>query len=303
MTYKIIKPFLKWVGGKTQMIDILINKFPKVVNNYHEIFLGGGSVLFALLSLKIENKIKIKGKIYAYDINTSLINVYKQIQSNPDEVYELLEAIKTEYSNISVLKGAKKVNTKDEALQSRESYYYWQRNNYNNLPPNSALSAALFIFMNKTGFRGMFREGPNGFNIPFGHYKTIPAFITKEQLKLYNKLLQGVVFVNCDFTQSIVKCLPGDYVYMDPPYAPENNKSFVGYTKKGFNIDMHNNLFKLINTNLHKRNIKFLMSNAKVSLVLNAFEEDVFKKEDVIARRAINSKNPGSKTTEILIYN
>ena len=84
---KIQKPFLKWVGGKTQIIQKIISKIPNEMNNYHELFLGGGSVLFAVLSLQKQNKIKIKKKIYAYDVNEKLINVYKHIQNYKDELF------------------------------------------------------------------------------------------------------------------------------------------------------------------------------------------------------------------------
>jgi site-specific DNA-adenine methylase len=89
---------------------------------------------------------------------------------------------------------------------------------------------------------------------------------------------------------------------MDPPYVPENTKSFVGYTKKGFNIKMHEQLFKHIKA-LHNKKIKFMMNNAKVSLVMDAFKCNTFKKEDILARRAINSKNPSATTMEIIICN
>ena len=148
----------------------------------------------------------------------------------------------------------------------------------------------------------MYREGPNGFNVPFGHYKTTPSFITKDKIKIINKLIQNVVFVNCDFSKSIANCLPGDFVYIDPPYAPETKTSFVGYTKKGFNTNMHEVLFKNIKK-LHTKGIKLMMSNAKVTLVMDAFKDKSFHKEDILARRAINSKNPSAKTTEIIIYN
>ena len=96
------KPFLKWVGGKTQLLQTIILKIPKEINNYHELFLGGGSVLLLVLSLQKENKITIKNKIYAYDINQNLINVYKHIQSNKDELYECIDKYIKEYDLIIV---------------------------------------------------------------------------------------------------------------------------------------------------------------------------------------------------------
>ena len=99
--YQNLKPFLKWVGGKTQIIDNVISKIPTEINNYHELFLGGGSVLLAVLSLQKQNKIVIKNKVYAYDINYNLINLYKNIQNNKDELYQEISSIIQEYDSIT----------------------------------------------------------------------------------------------------------------------------------------------------------------------------------------------------------
>ena len=98
----LVKPFLKWVGGKTQIIDKIIDKFPKEINDYHEPFLGGGSVLFALLSLIQNKEIKLNGNIYAYDLNERLINVYKHIQNNKDELWEHLNKLINDYNSIQL---------------------------------------------------------------------------------------------------------------------------------------------------------------------------------------------------------
>ena len=98
---KLQKPFLKWIGGKTQIINNIISRIPKNINNYHELFLGGGSVLLAVLSLQKQKKIVIKNKIYAYDINSILINVYKHIQKNKDELYKFINQYITEYDSIN----------------------------------------------------------------------------------------------------------------------------------------------------------------------------------------------------------
>jgi DNA adenine methylase len=238
------KPFLKWAGGKTQIIRTIVSKFPKKMNNYHELFVGGGSVLLALLSLIKKNKINVKNNIYAYDLNMHLINVYKQVQTNKDKLYEYIKTYRNEYDNINTANGNRNPTTKKEAMLSKESYYYWQRKKYNTIKTNTVKHAALFIFLNKTGFRGMYREGPHGFNIPYGHYKKTPAIIDKDELDTISELIQQVTFIHCDFTISIKKCKIGDFVYMDPPYAPETKKSFVGYTKKGFILDMHKLLFE-----------------------------------------------------------
>ena len=150
--HKIQKPFLKWVGGKTQIIDNIIDKFPKEMNNYHELFLGGGSVLLAILSLQKNNEIVIKEKIYAYDINKDLINVYKDVKSNLDELCKYIKFYINEYENINVLKGNKKPSNLEEAKTSRESYYYWLRKKYNSMNKDTIECSALFIFISRLYF-------------------------------------------------------------------------------------------------------------------------------------------------------
>lgn len=295
---KLQKPFLKWIGGKTQIINDIISKIPNEINNYHELFLGGGSVLFAVLSLQKQNKIIIKNKIYAYDINNDLINVYKNIQHNKDELYEFIDFYINEYDSINGTTINRKPTSIEEAKTSKESYYYWIRNKYNNIDKNSIECSALFIFINKTCFRGMYREGPNGFNVPYGHYKKTPVIITKSDLNYISDLIKDVEFKTSGFIDSIQNVKNDDFVYLDPPYAPENTKSFVGYVADGFSLETHQLLFDEIKKN---KKINFVMSNAKVDLVIDNFKE--YNCIDIIARRAINSKNPGSTTTEVIIYN
>ena len=295
------KPFLKWVGGKTQHIQQIINSFPDNMENYHEIFLGGGSVLLALLSLQKVGLITINGSIYAYDLNKQLIQVYRHIQSNKDELIKRVQHYRNEYDKCpTVEKGTanrKPVND-TEAKTSRESYYYWMRKKFNLLKDLSIENSALFIMLNKTNFRGVYREGPNGYNVPFGHYKKTPTIISKSEIDKISTLIKDVVFIDADFNESINNSTEGDFVYLDPPYAPQNRKSFVGYTENGFDINMHKKLFKLTKA-LTKNNIKFAMSNANVELVKKNFEGYVFK--EISARRAIHSKNPAAKTTDVLI--
>lgn len=298
MNNSIEKPFLKWAGGKSQIIDTVLQKFPREMNNYHEIFLGGGSVLLAVLSLQKQGHIKIKGKINACDINYSLIQVYKHIQSNHEELYKYISLYINEYDSIKMVLVNRKPNSIEEAKTSKESYYYWIRDKYNKIDKSLIESSALFMFLNKTCFRGLYREGPNGYNVPYGHYKKTPSIISKDHLNRISNLIKDVEFKVSGFSDSLKNIKKGDFVYLDPPYAPENNKSFVGYVADGFSIEMHNTLFYTIK---NIKNIKFVMSNAKVDLVLDNFQG--YNCEEVVARRAINSKNPESKTTEVIIYN
>lgn len=295
---KLQKPFLKWVGGKTQIIDDIISKIPKQMNNYHELFLGGGSVLLAVLSLQKQNKITIKNKIYAYDINRDLIHVYKNIQSNKEELYEMIESYMNEYDSVTGTIINRKPSSIEEAKTSKESYYYWIRNKYNNIDKTTIECSALFMFINKTCFRGMYREGPNGYNIPYGHYKKTPSIMSKTEFNYISELIKDVEFKHSSFIDSFKNIKEHDFVYLDPPYAPENDKSFVGYVADGFSLEMHNLLFDRIKK---MKNIKFIMSNAKVDLVMNQFQE--YNCHDIVARRAIHSKNPGSTAKEVIIYN
>jgi DNA adenine methylase len=295
---KLQKPFLKWVGGKTQIINDIISKLPKEINNYHELFLGGGSVLFAVLSLQKQNKIIIKNKIYAYDININLINMYKNIQNNKDKLYNILKSYFKEYDNISGNIINRNPQTINDAKTSKESYYYWIRKKYNNIDKDSIECSALFIFINKICFRGMYREGPNGFNVPYGHYKKTPSLISETEINYISELIKNVEFKHCNFIDSIKNVKEADFVYLDPPYAPENSKSFVKYVEDGFDLKTHELLFIEIKK---LKNIKFIMSNAKVDIVINSFKD--YNCDEITARRAINSKNPGSTTTEVIIYN
>jgi len=300
----ISKPILKWVGGKTQILDKLIIEFPTNINNYREIFLGGGSVLLTLLSYVKNGIIKIHGNIYAYDLNEPLIHIYKNIQSNHNELYNELQKIITEFNscgNGEINRTPKNIN---EAKIAKENYYYWIRSEYNKLNLNdkkTTIGSALFIFLNKTCFRGVFRVGPKGFNVPYGHYNN-PEIINKKYLDKINELIQNVIFECCDFNISLNIIEPNDYVYLDPPYAPKTDTSFVGYTENGFNIDNHNNLFKLIHK-LTETNKKMMLSNADVSLVRDNFTNEKYNISSILCKRSINSKNPEAKAKEVIIKN
>jgi len=294
---KFQKPFLKWVGGKTQIISDIISSFPLTINNYHEPFLGGGSVLLAVLQLYKEGSINIKGHIYAYDINKQLINVYKQIQTNKDELYERVVEYKNIYHNIKGDHINRKPQNINESLTSKESYYYWIRQCYNNSKEYSIETAAMFIFMNKTCFRGVYREGPNGYNVPYGHHKKTPEIINKSDIDNIHELIKDVTFIVSDFEVSLTNIEENDFVYLDPPYFPENNTSFTTYNKDGFNLEKHTILFDLIK----KLDCNFVMSNSNTEFVRENFS--MYNSREIKVRRTIHSKEPDSTTTEIIVYN
>lgn len=287
----MVKPFLKWVGGKSQILKDVTATFPKECNSYREIFIGGGSVLLETLSLIKDKKFLVKDKVYAYDLNDSLIYTYKNIQTNYLEVYNQIRILSEEYNTFEELKGDS---------DSKESYYYEKRVQYNSLgleEKRSILGSSLFIFLNKTCFRGMYRVGPRGFNVPFGSYKNVDV-ANLENLTEVSTLIKDVIFEVADFSISMNKAQKGDFLYLDPPYAPENSKSFVGYNREGFDEGQHTALFNMCKI-LADRDVRLVMSNSNVDLVRDSFEE--YDISVITCKRSINSKNPGAKTEEVLI--
>lgn len=298
------KPILKWVGGKTQIMDKLVTEFPVEMNSYREIFLGGGSVLLTLLSYVKRGVIKISGKVYAYDLNEPLIYIYKNIQSHHNELYDKLHEIIEEFNECGNGELNRKPANLEEAKELRENYYYWMRSEYNRLTldeQKGIQGSAMFIFLNKTCFRGVFRVGPNGFNVPYGHYNN-PEIMNKEHLDVIHDLIQNVIFKCCDFTTSIAEVEENDFVYLDPPYAQETDTSFVGYTKDGFNLDHHNGLFNLIRGMTGSKK-KMILSNADVRLVRENFTNEKYEILSLLCKRSINSKNPDAKAKEVIIKN
>lgn len=298
-----MKPLIKWVGGKTQILDEVLDTFPTHIKNYYEPFVGGGSVLIEVLQRCRQNRIHIEGKLIARDINPRLIHLYKNIQNQPRLVWEHLTQLNRQYQESKqgdiVVRDPQNI---DEAKTSSESMYYWQRKQYNQSTIESIQSAALFLFLNKTCFRGLYREGPKGFNVPYGNYKNV-SFPDEEYFLQISELLRPVEFCHCSFEDTLGEAREGDMIYLDPPYAPENATSFVGYTNKGFGQQMHEKLFATIKVLTDKR-VCVIMSNADVSFVRNAFATDErFTIQTINCRRAINSKNPGSRTNEVLIKN
>lgn len=273
-----MKPFLKWVGGKTQLLDQVLPMIPRTLQNYYEPFVGGGSVLLAVLT---SPDITIAGRVYASDVNPALINVYRSVQTDPDGVSAYLRRLEPI------------VHPFFGAPDDPEAFYYRMRDLYNSLPPEGPQHAALFLYLNKACFRGVYREGPHGFNVPYGHGKTL-TLPSLEGLREIARVLQRVEF-SCESFESVLpRAQLGDFVYVDPPYAPETATSFVGYVAGGFAL--HTVLFDA----LKALPCPFLMSNSDVPLVREAFSEPYTTKR-VTARRAIHSKDPSATTSELLI--
>lgn len=278
----MVKPILKWVGGKKQILEEVLSNFPKKINNYHEVFIGGGSVLIGLLN----SKIKIDGKIYAYDLNKDLINLYKNVQKNPIKLFKITNKYKSNYLNCV-------------DLDEKSKYYYKCRELYRNLKEDGSIeNSALFIFLNKTCYRGLYRiSEKSGFNTPFGNYKN-PDIIDKDNLVNLSKLIKDVEFINCDFRNAFDNIEENDFLYLDPPYYPIKDTTFTKYTKNDFKKEDHDDLF-LLCIGLIK--VNFLLSNHNLPYLRDIFKNCNIKV--INCKRAIHSKKPGSKTEEVLIKN
>lgn len=300
---------LKWVGGKTQIIDKFLWNFPKEMNNYYEIFLGGGSVLISFLEQVQTGFLKVKGQIYSFDFNKNLIGFFNNIKDNHTLLLGELEKLKDEFFECpdkgevvrDYLGG--KIGKKKT---SKESYYYYCRHLYNSLSEKEKIEprgSALFLFLNKTCFRGLHRESKNGFNVPYGNYKN-PSIYEEKNIKVLSKLFRenNVVFKHMSFEKSLKLPKKGDFVYMDPPYYPETEKSFVGYNSGGFDKEKHELFFSLCEE-LDNKKVLFLMNNSDTPIVKKFFSPYKYYVGEIEVRRRINSKNPESKTGELIITN
>jgi DNA adenine methylase len=217
---------------------------------------------------------------YASDNNRHLISLYRNIQSNPQDLLNNIATIIHKY----------------QEADDKSVFYYTIRNNFNSNTSNADKSA-MFLFLNKTCFRGVYRENKMGhFNVPYGNYKN-PQIVSQEHVMYLHRLIKDVVFTCQDFDTSLSICKKKDFVYLDPPYAPEKDNSFVSYTKDGFN-DRHEDLFNMCK----ELKCAWCMSNANVPFVLHSFQDNSKYKITVIeCKRSINSKKPDSKTYEVII--
>jgi DNA adenine methylase len=254
---------------KDEILDRVIETFPRKIKNYHEPFLGGGSVLMALLKSDIE----VEGKLRASDVNPHLINFFKVVRDDPGGVsYELCQLVD------------------DPKHETPEAYYYYLRDQFNFCP-----TPALFLFLNRTCYRGLFRESKRGFNSPYGHYNK-PIFPTFEDILAVSRLIQGVDFVHQGFEESLINVGEGDCVYCNPTYYTlSKTASFVDYTADGF--DKHDELF----STLKALPCSFVMSNSDADVVLDSFSEDQYEVLKIPCSRSLKPGAKGLRVNEVLI--
>lgn len=292
------KPFLKWAGGKRQLIEEIEDRLPKNINEietYVEPFIGGGALLFHMLENYNFKHVHIS------DINSELVLCYRQLQSSVDDVISSLEKLVDEFPS---------------SIEERSVYFYTIRELWNsNLDIESmtdkekSLRVAQMIFLNKTCFNGLFRVNKSGkFNVPTGRYKN-PSFPSTESLKEVNQSLQGVIIHHASYEKCLDWVDDKSFVYFDPPYRPlSKTSSFISYSKGDFNDDNQIELASLTKE-LHRKNVSFLLSNSdpKNTVKDDEFFDELyrdFKIDRVFASRAINSNpNRRGKISELLIKN
>lgn len=289
-----VKPFIKWVGGKSQLLDELRGKYPLQLEKYCEPFVGGGAVLFDILEKYDPNEVLIN------DINSELINTYIQIKNNVKELIKLLKRYEKVYTNL---------NEKD-----RLEIYLKKRNEYNDLILNSTSDkllrkAALFIFLNKTCFNGLYRVNSEGFfNVPKGAYKN-PIICDENNLLLVNNYLKRVKIYCGDFEKCEDFIDNRTFVYLDPPYRPlTETSSFTSYSKLNFDDEEQIRLGKFIDRMNNKR-AKIVLSNSdpkNININDNFFDDlyNKYKISRIEAKRMINSNaNKRGSIKELLIAN
>lgn len=294
--YKTAKPFLKWAGGKTQLISDIERTLPTEITQknftYIEPFVGSGAVLFWVL-----NNFPNLKKAVINDINEDLINTYKTIANKPKELVSILQILQDEYHNL------------EGNEENKKLYYYQKRALYNSRKEEQSGQAALFIFLNRTCFNGLYRVNrKNEYNVPMGGYKK-PTICDKENILAVSEALQKVEILCGDFEQTLEHTDKNSLFYFNPPYKPlSETSSFNSYAKDEFNDSEQIRLRDFCNK-LDILNHTWILSNSDVKGKdeNDNFFDDLysdFSISRVNAKRSINA-NPEKrgKLTELLITN
>lgn len=272
----ILRPFLKWVGGKGQLLGELLKQVDGLgtFHRYHEPFVGGGALFFELMRT---GRLPAT-KAYLSDNNANLIAAYHGVRDDVDRVIALLIQHKRKHS---------------------ERHYYDVRAR---VPKDEYEQAARIIYLNKTGYNGLYRENSKGeYNVPFGRYAN-PAICDEDNLRAVSKALQKARIENRHF-ETVIDCAkPGDFVYFDPPYHPiSKTASFTAYDRGGFGEDGQR-LLANVARELGKRGVHVLLSNSMTPLVRELYAK--FTIDEVLASRSVNSRaDRRGKISEALIRN
>lgn len=290
------KPFIKWVGGKTQLIEQLDALLPADFDNwenatYIEPFVGGGAMLFYMLQ-KYPN---IKTAVIN-DVNPDLTTCYQTVRDYPEELISSLLSIQDDYKSL-------------KTEEDRKSFYISVRDRYNQKNLNPIENTTMFFFLNRTCFNGLYRVNKHGtFNVPFGKY-TNPQICDEATIRCDSALLKNVTIMTGDFEKTFSHAQRNTIFYFDPPYRPlSNTSSFNDYTKEAFNDDAQIRLKKYCDK-INDAGFKFMLSNSdgRGKNVTDEFFDVLYKNyciERVWASRSVNS-NPKKRgrLTEILVHN
>lgn len=290
--FKNCKPFLKWVGGKTQLLNVIREKYPQEIEEYCEPFVGGGAVLFDVLNNYNPKKVLIN------DINSELINTYMQVRDNINNIINSLLEIQDLYWNMN--------------NEEQKSFYYKKRNEFNEYIEKKKYSvemAILFLFLNRTCFNGLYRVNKDGkFNVPIGSYKK-PIICDVENLRKVSELLKRVTITCGDYKDCINFINNKTFVYIDPPYRPLNRtSSFTSYSNIEFCDEQQIELSEFVKK-ISNLEAKVLISNSdpKNTNSDDNFFDDLYKSftiNRVSASRMINSDaKKRNKINELLISN
>lgn len=293
---KIVKPFVKWAGGKAQLLSKIEDAIPEYIKQtqftYIEPFIGGGTVLFWILQKypNIEHTI-------INDINTDLTNSYYTIKTNVEELIWVLKDWEKEYHFL-----------KDKPEEKKE-YYYSKRDQFNSRKSDKIIQSALFIFLNRTCFNGLYRVNrKNKINVPIGSYKT-PMICDEDNLRTVNHVLQKVTILNGDFEETLKYAEKDTLFYFDPPYKPlSDTSSFNSYAKGEFDDNEQIRLGKFCKK-IDVLGYQWILSNSDVKGKNpddDFFDElySNFNTTRVLARKNINSNpNKRGELTELLITN
>ena len=271
-----VAPFLKWAGGKRQLLNQIKERMPKEYNDYYEPFIGGGAVLFELQPEKATIN----------DINISLINVYRQVKDNTEEFIELVNKLDS------------------EMWEDGKEYYLDIREKYNDklLKKEYDLElAALFTFMNKHCFNGLYRVNKKGlFNVPYN--KSRRTSIEEDAVRETAKFLKTVNILEGDFEEACKDAKKGDFIFFDSPYAPLNPTSFEAYTKEGFDVESHKRLAQLYDE-LTERGCYCMLTNHNTEFINELYSNKGYRIDVVSVKRMINSDASNRKGEEVIICN
>jgi DNA adenine methylase len=271
---RVPRPFLKWAGGKTQLMGTLTKRAPRHFCGYHEPFVGGGALFFKLYRERCLHH------AFLTDINAELIETYLAIRDCVEDVITLLSGY------------------------PHDKDFYYDLRSQDPWEMDAPSRAARMIYLNKTGYNGLYRVNRRGkFNVPFGRY-TLPKYCDVDNLNAVSKTLQGVDIACASFEEVLKRAKPGDFVYFDPPYVPLSKTAhFTAYQSNGFSQDDQRKL-RDVCVELTRRNVNVMLSNSDTGLVQTLYAVPSFIFSKVQANRAINSNaKKRGKLTELIVTN